>query len=241
MKFIPLFFAILFGFISCQSKQETAHQIVEKAITYHGGKAYDTLDVTFQFRDKKYDIKIQNGYYTYSRVFNDSLENKIVDLLTNNGFFRKKEGQATLLNAKDSAAYANALNSVQYFALLPYGLQQPAANLKLLQTTVIGDKDYYTVEVSFSKEKGGKDFDDSFIYWFDQEDYSMDYLAYRYHTDGGGLRFRKAYNSRKVEGVIFQDYENYKADYQTDLQSLPKLFLEGKLEFLSKIELSFYD
>ena len=53
---------------------------------------------------------------------------------------------------------------------------------------------------------------------------------------GGGVRFRSAYNSRKVGGIIFQDYINFKAAVGTPLANLPKLFEQGKLKELSRIE-----
>ena len=54
--------------------------------------------------------------------------------------------------------------------------------------------------------------------------------------NGGGVRFRSAYNSRNVGGIIFQDYVNYKAEMGTPLGDLPKLFEQGRLKELSKID-----
>jgi hypothetical protein len=92
--------------------------------------------------------------------------------------------------------------------------------------------------VTFRQESGGEDFEDVFVYWFATDDYSMDFLAYSYHTDGGGMRFRKAKNKRTVNGLVFQDYDNYKADPDTyNVEELDKAFENAKLELLSKIEL----
>ena len=64
----------------------------------------------------------------------------------------------------------------------------------------------------------------------------MDYMAYLYHTDGGGLRFREAINQRRVEGVLVQDYINYKpADESIDINTIDELFEAGELEELSRI------
>ena len=59
---------------------------------------------------------------------------------------------------------------------------------------------------------GGEDFQDEYRYWIDPESGHIDYLAYNYHTDGGGTRFRKAKNRRKKEGFVFQDYINFKPE-----------------------------
>ena len=63
----------------------------------------------------------------------------------------------------------------------------------------------------------------------------MNYLAYEYLTDAGGIRFRVAINRRTIEGVVFQDYENYKAPKNTSLDDLPKMYEKGELELLSLI------
>jgi len=61
-------------------------------------------------------------------------------------------------------------------------------------------------------------------------------LAYRYHTNNGGIRFRVAINKRTIDGVIFQDYENYSGPKNTRLDELPKLYSKGELELISMIE-----
>jgi len=64
-----------------------------------------------------------------------------------------------------------------------------------------------------------------------------DYFAYSYLTDGGGVRFRKAINRRTIDNLLIQDYINYKAeDKNTPLNKMLSLFLEGKLNELSRIE-----
>jgi hypothetical protein len=61
-------------------------------------------------------------------------------------------------------------------------------------------------------------------------------LAYSYHTDGGGVRFRKAIQQHQVDGLIFQDYENYKPeDKNTPVDQMGNLYKEGRLELMSEI------
>ena len=64
----------------------------------------------------------------------------------------------------------------------------------------------------------------------------MDYLAYLYHTDGGGMRFREAINPRRVNGVLIQDYINFKPeDESMDINNISELYENGELEELSRI------
>ena len=64
----------------------------------------------------------------------------------------------------------------------------------------------------------------------------MDYLAYNYKVNGGGVRFRSSYNRRNVGGIIFQDYINYKAEVGTPLKDLPTLYENDKLKEVSRID-----
>ena len=134
--------------------------------------------------------------------------------------------------------YIESINSVIYFALLPYKLNDAAVQKERLGKEEIKGKVYFKIGVSFKKEGGGEDYQDLFIYWFDVQDYSLDYLAYSFQVNGGGMRFRKAYNERFVQGIRFVDYVNFKPkSNQVKLETLGQLFVKNELEELSKIEL----
>jgi hypothetical protein len=136
------------------------------------------------------------------------------------------------------AKLADAVNSVHYFAQLPYGLNEPAVVKELLGEAVIKNEPYFEIGVTFNQEGGGTDFEDEFVYWIHKENYTVDYLAYSYATNGGGIRFREAINPRTVGGIRFVDYNNFKpATLETPLTDLDTAFEAGKLKLLSKIEL----
>jgi Family of unknown function (DUF6503) len=102
---------------------------------------------------------------------------------------------------------------------------------------MIKGEPYFKIGVKFAKEGGGQDFEDEFVYWIHKENYTMDYVGYSYTTDGGGIRFREAYNAREVNGIRFVDYNNYKPSLlEADLTDLDELFEKGELILLSKIE-----
>jgi hypothetical protein len=66
----------------------------------------------------------------------------------------------------------------------------------------------------------------------------MDYMAYSYHTDGGGVRMREVRAAQEVGGIRFQDYINLKAaNKDTPLDSMQYLYEKGALEKLSEINL----
>ncbi len=97
--------------------------------------------------------------------------------------------------------YTGSVNSVHYCSVLPYGLNDAAVQKKLLEETSINQKPYYKVQISFAEDGGGEDFDDVFIYWIDKKTFKVDYLAYSFHENDGGMRFREATNERFVNGI----------------------------------------
>ena len=71
----------------------------------------------------------------------------------------------SIVQVPDSMAhkYANSINSVHYFAYLPFGLNDAAVNKKLLGETTIRAQDYYLIQVTFDQKNGGDDYDGRFI------------------------------------------------------------------------------
>ncbi|TXF90311.1 hypothetical protein FUA23_07260 [Neolewinella aurantiaca] len=206
-----------------------------KAVEAHGGGRYDTASYSFVFRNKAYTFTNDGTDYRYS-VTNEVNGVTIVDVLENGKLTHTLDGVPIDIIEKDVAKFSEALNSVIYFATLPHKLQDPAVLLTQLDSVSINDATYHTLKVQFKQEGGGTDHDDNFRYWINTATNRIDYLAYDYLTNGGGVRFRSAYNPRVVEGILFQDYINYKAPVGTSLDDLPALFEQGKLEELSRIE-----
>ena len=236
MKYILLSFGFLL--LACAEKDDalSGQAIVDKAIAKacNGNCEHATMD--FTFRDKCYISIRDGGAYQFERIFADS-SGVTRDVLTNDGFRRYKNDTLVRLADSTAAKYANSVNSVLYFAQLPYGLNAPAAKKALLGKATIKNKNYYEIGVRFSEDGGGTDFEDEFVYWINTETFTVDYLAYSYATDGGGIRFREAYNERFVEGIRFVDYNNYKPEsLDVSLTELDGLFEQGALKLLSTIE-----
>jgi len=212
-----------------------ADNILADAVKAHGGNRYDKAHYEFIFRKNKYTFKNNNGGYEYTmqKVKNGKMA---MDKMTNNDFTRMVDGQKMELSQKEESAYSNSLNSVIYFATLPHKLQDPAINKTYKGTTTIKGKTYEVLEITFDEEGGGKDHEDVYYYWINQETNVIDFFAYNYLVNNGGVRFRSAYNTRKVDGILFQDYINFKAPVGTPLSELPKLYEKEKLKKMSLIE-----
>ena len=225
---------------SCRSgdpSSSQAQRIIDQAIATHGGDALEQVHISFNFRQKHYEVQLDGGAFTYESTGEDSTGRFVRDVLTNETFTREVDGQVANLDDEDEAAARNALNSVVYFVLLPAPLNDPAANKTYLGEATVRGEPYHKIKVTFDPAGGGDDFDDEFVYWIHQDNSTMDYLAYEFHVNGGGTRFREAYNVRDVQGIRFVDYINYESTVgDFALEDYDTLFDTGKVEELSRIE-----
>lgn len=140
-----------------------------------------------------------------------------------------------ILSDSLASIYSESVNSVLYFFRLPFSIKDTGAVKTALNSEQIKNRLYQKIDVTFTPENGGVDYQDNFRYWIDKETKKLDYLAYQYHSDGGGIRFRAVVNRRTIDGVVFQDYENYKAQKNSSLDELTDLYKKGKLELISMI------
>lgn len=237
MKKIILLLA-LSTLIACQPKIDSSdpQEIVDASIAYHGlEKLYDA-DFSLTFRDMKYTYSMHEGVYQYTRTQTDSTGAIILDVLNNDGLVRTINGEKVELTNDRQGAFSRSVNSVIYFFRLPYGLNDEAVQKTYNGEVKIKDRMYHEVKITFEQEGGGDHFEDEFLYWFDTEDYSMDFMAYLYYTDGGGLRMREAINARRVNGMLIQDYINFKPNSdEVTIEGIREAYNKGELVELSRI------
>ncbi|MFT4533746.1 MAG: hypothetical protein ACJA1A_003161 [Saprospiraceae bacterium] len=237
---------ILFAVISlssCKTKkastvvapQNKGESIIQQAIEAHGGKKYETAHYSFTFRKKQYTFRNNGNQYEYS-VIGKKDGKTTKDVMDNDGMTRQIDGQSIPLTKDEQYRFSQGVNSVIYFATLPHKLKDKSVNKNHIGKTSIKGKNYEVVQVTFDEAGGGKDHDDQYHYWINTETHLIDYLAYNYTVNKGGVRFRSAYNTRRIDGIIFQDYINFKATVGTPLIDLPKLYEADQLEQLSLIE-----
>ena len=237
MKNLLLLVTILL-LASCQEEKEqfSAEEIIDKTIAQAGGDNYKKATIEFKFRENKYKSVRSGGEFQLEREIKDSVKS-YREVISNTGYQRFLDDSLVTVPDSMVVKYTSSINSVHYFAHLPYGLNDKAVNKKLVGDAEINGKPYYQLKVTFSQDSGGQDHHDEFLYWINKDNYTIDYLAYKFHINEGGIRFREAFNPRVIGGIRFVDYRNYSLeDFNTDLCGLDELFEEGKLELLSTIE-----
>lgn len=213
------------------AKELTAQSVIDDAIKYSGTEAYQRSKISFDFRDYHFVSEATCEGYKFSRQKGDTLE-----VLHNSDYHKSVANQK--LKVADSMAFkfSESINSVFYFMQLPMRLNDGAVIKELKDSQTIGDKSYHVVEAKFKEENGGEDHTDVYMYWFNQKDDALEYFAYEYDTNGGGVRFREAKNSRLISGVRFLDYGNYKPkSKEVNIENLLTLYSENKLIKVSEI------
>jgi len=226
-------------FNQSEARDVRADSVISGAMQAAGSSLLDSATVSYRFRNNLMGYDNRGGRYVYTRSRQDSTGATIVDVLTNEGVSRSINGQARKLTPKQATAAAEGTNSITYFAFLPRALGDPAARNTYAGIDTIRGKAYHRIRVAFDETGGGNDFDDDFLYWFEKGDLSLDFLAYSYATDGGGVRFREAYNPRVVRGITMQDYRNYSTEPEgsVNLEGMLNAWRDGELKLLSEINL----
>ena len=242
---LPAVTLILFGFSACTDKvsskngsDDRSSEIIDQAIQAMGGDILDQAEITFDFRDQTLSYYADKGNYRYTRVFTDKAGQIVTDTLTNHDFIRYTDGKRLDLSDERKSTLQGGVNSIIYFAFLPFKLNDPSAINEYVSRVAIQGKTYEKIKVSFHNEQGNAAHNDVYYYYFDPEDLSLDYFAYKFQEDGGGIRFRSGYNERSVDGLTIRDYINYMADPDSvEFSTIEKFYNQDQLQELSRIEL----
>jgi hypothetical protein len=233
-RFILL--ALIVFSLACSQQKQSAQEIVNNSIQTYGCDILNASTITFDFRKHKYSLSKKASSYVYKRSLTDSTGVTVDSLFNSTRLIRYINGVKVQMSEKESSSFANSVNSVLYFFQIPCVLNDPAVIKNLTGTATIEGNTYHQVEIRFKAEGGGEDFEDVYMYWINEESFTVDYLAYNYHVEGGGTRFRKAINRRVIEGLTVQDYVNFKPEAKLPpLESLPALYENGQLQELSRI------
>ena len=99
------------------------------------------------------------------------------------------------------------------------------------------DRRLRKVKVTF--EAGtSTDASDEYLYWFDPDTGRLELFAYSYEVNGGGLRFRRLFNYRRVGGLLFYDQENWGTEGPgLAIDLVTPEYVETRMRHVSTIEL----
>jgi len=231
------FFLLALVLAGCQQAVESPEQVIQASIERHGGQSFDRVVIRWDFRDVPFEIYRDRGLYRYQRTVTDPSGEVVVQVMENTGTWVEVDGERREVDADAARRIESAVNSVVYLGFLPFRLDDPAVRLADLGSAEMAGEVYRKIEVSFEQTGGGRDWQDRFVYWFRDGDWTLDYLAYWEAVDPPVTRFRRAVNRREVGGVLVQDYENYRAeDLSIDIADYDRLFEAGGMTLVSMVE-----
>ena len=225
MHYLYIFLILLIT--SCNSKKSslTAQQVIDNTIAFSGVSKVSNSKITFKFRDILYTAVRKEGNYTLDRIFKKDTST-INDIIFNKGYqrFVNYIPVATIDSLK--IKYSNAVNSVHYFSVLPLGLNDKAVQKKILPSSKINGKEYYKIEISFSEDGGGEDFQDIFIYWINKDDFLNSLVPMVVEQTPRGERAYDIYSRLLKERIIF--IVGSIDDHSANLVVAQLLFLESE-------------
>lgn len=217
--------------------------LVERAREAHGSDALDGAEVTFSFRGTPFTLTRDGGAFRYARTLTDSLGRTVEEVVDNDGAHRFVDGAPVPLSEAEAGRLATAVNSVAYFALLPYALADPAVRAEALGPGEVGGEAFDRLAVTFAQDGGGADWEDRYVYWL-RPDGRIATYAYTYRPDPAdtsrtetGTRFRQLLAERRVGGVLFQDWRNLTADSVGALERFGTLHDAGRTFEVSRVVL----
>ncbi len=222
--------------------QAAAKRIIRESVLKDSLQVLAEAAYEFRFRDRMYRYQRTGGAFVYERWWIDTTTlDTMRDVLHNDGLVRFANGVEVALEERKAAAYSASVNSVIYFAFLPWALLDPGVEARYLGRDTIKGRALDQVEVSFAAAPGHEGHDmhqDEYLYWFAPDTHELAYMSYS-HADGKAPRLRERFNVRSVGGVTVRDYRNYQTpgNEPRSIKLLAGNFNEDALSLLSTIEL----
>ncbi|WP_093410572.1 DUF6503 family protein [Salegentibacter flavus] len=235
---------ILVSFLSCEDEEkrqttqeaQEIEEIIEKTIEVAGGENYKRATISFKFRDHIYKSERNGLKFSLERQFSKDSDS-IRDVVSNSGFQRYVNDSLRVIPDSLLARLNKEIKTVHYFAHLPYGLDNRGLSKELLEEARIEGEPYFQLKMTFGQAAPGVAGHDEFMFWIHKDDFTLDYLAYKFVEEEEGIRFRAAYNPRVINGIRFVDYRNFTfQDPKTELSDLDELYEAHQLELLSTID-----
>lgn len=200
--------AILGTIIASQASAETVQTLVDRAIEYHGGPLYTASRISMTITSKSGSFRLvseMDGGLFDHRVTRVRDGQEQIVRLTNDGVDLIADGQTRSLDGPEAQKLTTFVNERIYFPFLPYRLNDPGVIKTDLGEETWGNRTLRKVKVTF---QGAAADGDEYVYWFDPRTARLEQFAYSFTNNGGGLRFRRAFDYRRVGGLLFFDAEN---------------------------------
>ena len=188
--------------------------IIDEAIAFHGGDLYRHSSTELDLCSKSGCFRVRaavDGDRFDHTVSGKSRGAEVEVRITNDTVEAKQDGRSIEVGAADEQRRRDFVMARVYFPFLPYRLTDPGVFHEDLGIVDWDGRRLHKVKVTF-QPGSSTDADDEYMYWFDPDTGRVEYFAYSYSNNGGGIRFRRAIDHRRVGGILFFDQENLGAE-----------------------------
>ncbi len=188
--------------------------IVDRAIEYHGGDLYRHSETELDLCSKsgcfRLTAHVDGDRWAYT-VTGKSGDSQLRVRSSHDAVAVRRDGEEKAVAAGAEQKFRDWAMARVYFCFLPFRLNDPSVLKQDLGLVGWNGRRLHKVKVTF-RAGTSTDAGDQYMYWFDPETARLEYLAYSYDDNSGGLRFRRAVRHRRIGGLLFFDQENYGAD-----------------------------
>ena len=214
--------------------------IVARAIEHHGGELYRASETEL-------DVCSKSGcFHVVARVDGDrfayTVSGKVREVRrevrwSNDALEVRENGTPVAVEPEREQRYRDWAMARVYFCFLPYRLDDPSVIQHELGLVDWEGRRLHRVKVTF--EPGtSTDAGDEYMYWFDPETARLEYFAYSYDDDGGGLRFRRAFDHRRVGGLLVFDQDNYGVEGPgLSVDAIDPAYVKSRMRHISTVRL----
>jgi hypothetical protein len=212
--------------------------VVDAAIEHHGGALFDASRSSFEVCSKSgcsaVSVTMNGGLFEYDVTATvRGTERRVRS--TNEALELWEDGESVAVDdpRRRQSLRDWAMQRV-YFNFLPFRLNDPSVYKQDLGIETWGDRRLHKVKISFAPGSS-TDASDEYLYWFDPESSRLELFAYSY---GGGLRFRRLFDYRRVGGLLFYNQENWGVEGEgLSVDSVTPQYVEAEMRHVSTIEL----
>lgn len=188
--------------------------IVDRSIRFHGGERYahshTSLKVCSRSGCYRVSARIDGGLYELEVIGEVRGRQRRVRA-TNDGVRAWEDGALVSVASERERALRDWVMARVYFCFLPFRLNDASVFKQDLGIETWQGRALHRVKVTFvpGSSSGA---DDEYVFWFDPLSGRVEQFAYSFSGDPGGLRFRRAFNYRRVGEILFFDQENWGVD-----------------------------
>ena len=238
LKFIIVLFLT---FTSCRddATQINAKQLLEKTIIASGGDKFFNSKIQFDLDILHYDIYRKNNISNFE--ITRQVDSIVYKATYNNGDMAYYVNDEKQEKSMSSILFLNTyLKGFIYLSSIPHILKQNSVLLSRLNDVKIENTNYYTLYVTYKELEDYPQAQDEFYLYINPETNYIDFYAQKHYLTGDKMLFKKAINSRTINGIRFSDYKVLYLKSKTNNYALKEFYkLYNKNELTTHGEIKF--